>query len=110
MANNHSINIFNLEVLKNYDNKQDVVKNVAFAIEASNGSVTASVVKGCELDINNLENFVSFDKLTETQVKNWIINTVGNEQIQLWNQEADAKLENLVAPNEITVNPPWIQG
>ena len=92
MANNHSINILNVQLLKSYSGKQDVVKNITFAIEASDGSVTASVVKNCELDISKLENFVAFENLTESQVKNWIVNSVGNDQIQIYNQEADQKL------------------
>ena len=83
MANNHSINILNVQLLKSYSGKQDVVKNITFAIEASDGNVTASVVKNCELDISKLENFVAFENLTESQVKNWIVNSVGNDQIQI---------------------------
>mgnify|MGYP003351896861 CR=1 FL=1 len=108
MANNHSINILNVQLLKSYSGKQDVVKNITFAIEASDGNVTASVVKNCELDISKLENFVAFENLTESQVKNWIVNSVGNDQIQIYNQEADQKLQNLVSPNEVIVNPPWM--
>jgi hypothetical protein len=109
MANNHSLKIFNVQILKNYDNKQDVVNKITFAVAASNGTNEANVVKNIQLDTSKLENFVSFDQLTETQVKNWITSVAGDE-MQVWYAQADQELQNLITPNELVVNPPWIQG
>lgn len=109
MPNNHFIKVINLQILKDYDNKQNVVDKVTFSVNAENETnQIGSVISSLDLNVDNLTNFIAFENLTEVEIKNWISNIVGDAQIEVWYEKADQQLQNLIAPNQIVVNPPWM--
>lgn len=108
MNNNHTLKVLTVQVLQNQDGKQNVINAVTVSVWASNELNSASIVKTCGLDVSNLENFVEFKKLTEPQVLTWVINSVGEDEVQNWYAEVDSFLIKTAYPNETFVNPPWM--
>jgi hypothetical protein len=95
------------------DGIENVVKEVRFEITAEKDGQTLNSFFPVIFDNFTPDNYVSFDKLTEQQVIDWVTEQVGSETIEALKQGLEARFEVATPePTEIItqeVNLPWVQ-
>jgi hypothetical protein len=90
---------------------ENIVKEVRFEIKAKNNGKELSSFFPVIFDNFNPDNYVSFDKLTEQQIIDWVTEQIGSETIEALKDGLDARLQAIEAESlEITpqeTNLPW---
>lgn len=80
------------------DGHTNVVTKATFLVTANSGEESASIGDVCQFDTSNLTDFTPYDSLTENEVLGWITNTLGPDNVALYNSRAEQKLQNKISP------------
>lgn len=108
MTNTYQTIILSLQIVPNLNGQNNVVNKVIFSLVGNNGNgVIAQVGGNCELDTSNLSNFVPFSSLTQSQVEQWINESIGEVGLQNLKNQVDQLITNQLTPQPSFVNPPW---
>lgn len=106
MAVSYTISIDQLEALPQQGDLQNVVQAVHWTLTATDGAVSESMQKVVHLQPATAETFVPFDTLQESQVKQWVIDAVGDRMTTLENTLAE-KLSAVSLDEPRPVSVPW---
>jgi hypothetical protein len=99
--------ISRMQAYANYDNKDNVVYQVYYALEGLNkdnndiAHSTGDVIFGV---IENPE-FIDYENLTEDIVLQWVLNELGEEKINYHKKD----IENKLNIKRIEVSLPWVK-
>ncbi len=76
---------FNIDISKakstNINGMNNIVKQVRLSITATDGVNTAVSFFPVDLDYPDKENFIEYEKLSRDQISTWVMNKVGEDQI-----------------------------
>jgi len=76
---------FNMDISRakstNINGMNNIVKQVKLSITATDGVNTAVSFFPVDLDYPDKENFIEYEKLTREQISTWVMNKVGEDQI-----------------------------
>ena len=88
----------------------NVAYSVVWLINAGYGNTWVSDSGTQELDVTEIdpENFTAFEDLTQAQVKEWVINSMGVKYDELIAKLTE-RLETLKNPPTKSMTPPWMQ-
>lgn len=90
-----------------------IVKNIAAYVLSTNGEVSVSAPTEVELTIDNIQDFIEFENLTEDLVISWVKTNLGEHvnYLELENEKfIERETERLTAasnPETIPSKPPW---
>jgi hypothetical protein len=106
MAITHTWSIRELEQL---NNGSGTVVRVKYNVSSTDGTVSTQSGGGVELDTENIENFISYEDLTEELVLGWVKEKLGPN---LGNREVNNaswidSVVNPPAPKTISTGLPW---
>lgn len=87
--------------------QSDVVCCVHYTVMAGAGDNLAGISGQCELDTDNLSDFVPFASLTEEAVAQWVKNKLGSEAVAAMEASATAQSAEKAAPKMLKGGP-WI--
>ena len=65
----------------NIDGMNNIVKEVKFSLTGTDGANTVTNFFPVKLDYPEAENFVEYENLTRDQILKWVIDKVGEDQI-----------------------------
>ena len=76
---------FNMDISRakstNINGMNNIVKQVKLSITATDGVNTAVSFFPVDLDYPDKENFIEYEKLSRDQISTWVMNKVGEDQI-----------------------------
>ena len=106
--NTYTWEIKNLEYVKSDNGQTNVVTNIHWKLVGSDG-IHSSEVFGIQFVKFDAENyFVKYEDLTEQKTIQWLISTLGEEQIDSFKASIDAKIELQINP-VCKIGLPWVQ-
>ena len=91
-----------------FENETNVVFNVSWRIQATNGKNTEEVYGSQAISFEAKNNFTPFDQLTEEIVIGWVQAAAGIDRITKLQQTLDANLITADKPTIITPPLPWL--
>lgn len=84
---------------------QNVIKQVVFIIEATDGKNVKSSFFTVELDDPSDKIFVEYEKLSKQHIYDWVVEKVGQTQIQSLENGLAAVLAEMNGSQELTLQP-----
>lgn len=99
-----------IEQIKLYpeiDKFKDVVFEVYWRINATDGQNTSTVYGSIIIELNKDNKFIPYDQLTEEQVINWTKNSIGNDDIDKYYEILNNDINVKINPITLIKNPPW---
>ena len=107
MANSYAWVISQLECYPERDGKQNVVFNVHWRRQATDGLHMADIYGSEAIEMNPESKFISFDKLTKATVETWLESAMGVERIAEMDAMLDAQIAVKANPPVISPSLPW---
>ncbi len=65
----------------NINGMSNILKKVRFILRGTDGDNTAAAYYTITLDYPDKENFIEFEELTRDQIEKWVMDKVGEDQI-----------------------------
>lgn len=98
-----------IDRMRELNNDLGVVSEVSYSVHSTNGNISTQSGGTVELKIENIENFISYEDLTEEIVLGWVRQKLGEN---LGNHEVNNaswidSIENPPAPKTISKELPW---
>ena len=97
--NTYTLKINSVECQTTLGDLTDVIKNVHWTYEVTNGTESAYIIGVDSLDEPAPESFVAFDSLTTPQVLEWLESKLDIERLQ---SMLDKRLEEVINPPIVT--------
>jgi len=108
MANTYSWLIVQLDCYAEHDGKANVVNNIHWRRQGSDGKGhTADVYDEQSIEFNAAQPFTAFDNLTKAQVVKWLEAALGAEKIAQLDAELNRKLAEQANPPFVAPELPW---
>ena len=110
MTNTYTWVIDDIFVNPSTAGQTDVVVNINYHVNGTDGTHTASVHNNQNLTYTSGNPFTAYTNLTETEVIGWIQNALGNTAVNEIQTTLDAQILNMAQPT-ITVKSlplPWV--
>ena len=98
MANTYKFHIYTTDCFVDYDGLSDVIQNVHWGYEVSDGSNSTTMIGVTTMDIPSSENFIAFDQLDKATVIQWLESKLDVSGMQ---SSLDKKLDEMVNPTII---------
>jgi len=99
MANTYKFHIYATDCFVDYDGLSDVIQNVHWGYEVSDGTNSTTMIGVETMDIPNAENFVAFDELNQDVVASWLESRLDISGLQ---SALDKKLDQMINPTIVT--------
>jgi hypothetical protein len=96
-----------LGVVYNEDTLTDVVQTINWVLTATDGEYSASCYGSITLGAPDPENFTPYAELTEAQVTEWTIQSLGEEQVSTYEASLAGQIEAQKNPTSGNMAPPW---
>jgi len=98
-----------IDIMRELNNDLGVVSEVSYSVHSTNGNISTKSGSTVELKTENIENFISYEDLTEEIVLGWVKERLGKN---LGNHEVNNaswidSIENPPAPRTISKELPW---
>jgi hypothetical protein len=107
--NTYTWKIEALDCIPSVDEQSNVVSNIHWRINATDGTNTAEVY-GCQsLTFDAKSAFISYADLTKDTVVKWVQDHIGTEAVAQLQEKLDTQLKDLGAPKIITPPLPWAE-
>lgn len=106
MAISYTWSFPTLDVKYSEDGFQNVVTCVHWVYGAVDGDYSASVYGSLGLPAPG-QPFVSFDDLTQQIVEGWVVEAMGQEQVDAMSASLAGNIENQKNPTGAALPPPW---
>lgn len=100
--------IVHLKLRPSYKEKQNVVTEVHWRLEAVEQGHQAAVYGSFVLPIDNLETIIPYDFLKETDVVQWVKDMLGADKLVEFEQTLQRQLAISLAPEIVDGEFPWI--
>jgi hypothetical protein len=102
--------IVSIKACKELNDKTNVVSQIQWMITVFDGDKSSSIFGNQDLQIDT-SNFVSFDRLTEQTMVNWVKTAMGNEQVAAFEAKAIASMTPVQTVNNapVVVALPWVK-
>jgi len=98
-----------INTLPEHNQYKNVVYSVAWGVSFTDGEHLVSDEGAVLVDIDNIDFFTDYEKLTKTQVLSWVMNELGQAE----KQKVESKLQILLADQKqvikVVISPelPW---
>jgi hypothetical protein len=96
--NTYTWQIKNLEYVKSDNGHPNVVTNIHWKLIGSDGTHSAEVSGIQFVAFDEKKPFVQYEDLTEQKTIEWLISTLGEEQVDKFKASIDAEIETQVNP------------
>lgn len=96
-----------LDVKLAEDGLTNVVYNVNWRLVGTDGPYSASVYGAVGVPAPSSEDFTPYDQLTETQVRLWVFEALGIEQVTAYEQGIANQIALQQNPVDASLPPPW---
>jgi hypothetical protein len=98
-----------LDCIPSVDGQSNVVSNIHWRVNATDGTNTTSVY-GCQsLSFDAKSAFISYADLTKDTVVGWVQEAMGIDAVTRLQETLDKQLETLANPPVITPPLPWAE-
>lgn len=100
--------------IENHNNLENVVKILALNIIADDTENNIRRIKTVNVDLNNpsVEQFESYENLTEEQVLQWAINALSEEKLESLKESLKLEINNIIenvgVKSDGSIVPPWV--
>jgi hypothetical protein len=111
MTNKYTWSIIALDIVPALDGETNVVSNIHWVLNGTDGVNTASVYGAQSLTFDSKSPFTAYKDLKRIQVQNWLEEALGQSQLAALEANLDAQLESLANPVVILSNQiglPWV--
>jgi hypothetical protein len=110
MANQYKWSFPALEAYPQHEGESNVVFTIHYRLDGDDGQGNAAGVYGTVgVSYSEGEPFTPYAELTEEQVTNWVVETLGEEQVVAMKSGIDAQIEAQINPQSVVLPPPWAQ-
>jgi len=99
--------IAQLQYFPQLDGYDKVVYVVNWILSAEQDGVVAQIADVTNLELDSGSGFTPFDKLTQDQVLGWVFDAIGEDQIKIYYEEVDKKLDAMLQPILVAPDLPW---
>lgn len=96
-----------LECYTEKEGKSQVVRNVYWRYQATEGNYFAEVFGSQHLNTDNLKDFVAYSSLTKDQVIDWIKSEMGKQKLAEFKNQLDVAIDSQKNPPIVTPPLPW---
>jgi len=96
-----------LDVKLAEDGLTNVVYNVNWRLIGTDGVYSASVYGSVGVPAPASGAFTPYDQLTETQVRLWVFEALGIEQVTAYEASIAGQIEAQKNPTDASLQPPW---
>jgi len=107
MANTYTWIIEGLDCIPSQDGQTNVVSNVHWRINGTDGTHNATVYGTQALTYTAGSPFTAYSALTEATVIEWVQAAMGAAQVTAIQTNLDNQIANLANPPIVTPNLPW---
>lgn len=108
MTNTYKWSVRNIFCHPNVDGKENVVFNVQYNVQATDGKNSFAVERSQEFELDLSKQFTPFNQLTEEQVLDWVKSALGNDSITQIQVNLDEIVTKLSNPPIINPTLPWV--
>ena len=98
MANTYKFHIYTTDCFVDYDGLSNVIQNVHWGYEVSDGTNSTTMIGVTTMDIPSSENFIAFDQLDKATVIQWLESKLDIAGMQA---SLDKQLDEMVNPTII---------
>ena len=100
--------ITRLEYFPQMDNLEKVVNKIHWILIGVDGQYGTSLngVETLKIDILDPLHYTAYENLTENQVIDWLVASMG-ERVQLYQNEIAKRIEAAKTPAVVAADPPW---
>ena len=85
----------------------DVVFNICWKLDATDGTYTASVRSEVSLTLDPNAPYTPFAELTEAQVVGWVHNLIGSDKVAEYELGVASQIDTQANPPVVTPPLPW---
>ena len=96
-----------LDCVPSTEDKSNVVNNVHWRVNATDGTNDATVYGTQGLVLDAKASFTSYTELTKDTVVAWVQEAMGIDAVTKLQEGLDKQLEGLTAPTVVTLPLPW---
>jgi hypothetical protein len=107
MANTYTWKIVQLDCLPDANGLLHVIQDVHWRLEGTDGTYSSYVYGSVALSQPHPDDFILYDDLTEDQIINWVINSIGNNSVADYQTTIDTKIAASVDPQKVYPSLPW---
>lgn len=107
MANTYKWVIEQLQCYPQHDNHTDVVFNICWRRQATDGSHNADIYGAQAVTLDPSATFTPFEQLTEAQVISWLEDAFGPEQLEAQKASLDKQIADQINPPVVRPALPW---
>lgn len=97
-----------LDVVPSEDGLTDVVQTIHWRLTAVDGQYSAGAYGTVTVGPPNPQSFILYQQLTEAEVQQWTVDTLGQEQVDLMMANIQTQIDNQINPPIVPMNPPWV--
>lgn len=108
MSNTYTWVISALEAYPQHEGNTDVVFNIHWRRNATDGTHSAEVYNVQPVVFEAGSPFTPYDQLTEAQVIGWLEASLGAEQLEALDATLDQQIANIINPPVVTPPLPWV--
>jgi hypothetical protein len=107
MPNTYTWNIQFLDCVPSQDGQSNVVSNVHWIVNGTDGTHSSSVYGTQPLAYVEGSPFTAYSDLTQNTVIGWVQSAMGSTQVASIQQNLDNQISNLANPPIVTPPLPW---
>lgn len=110
MANTYTWNIVALDVTASVDGVSNVVNNIHWILNGTDGVNTESIYGTQSIEFDSNSSFIEYKDLSKAQVERWLESAIGDQQISNFKSILDEKLKLMANPVSISstsLGLPW---
>lgn len=104
---NYTWSIRKLFSLPKQDGLKNVVHRVNWQLDATDGEFKSMVHGFVDIEMNSSSQFTDYMALTEQQVIDWVIQTLGESQIESFKADLQAEIDAKTTPANPLPDKPW---
>lgn len=98
-----------LDVVPSEDGLTDVVQTIHWRLDAVDGQYSAGAYGTVTVGPPDPQSFIPYDQLTEAEVQQWTVDTLGAEQVAQMEASLQTQIDNQINPPIVPMSPPWAQ-
>ena len=107
MSNTYSWIISQLECYPEHDNHTEVVFQIHWRRQATDGTHTADIYGSQSIEFNPADTFTPYAQLTQAEVEGWLEAAMGAEKVSELNAALDKQIEDQINPPVLRMPNPW---
>ena len=99
--------VVQMDAYPELDNEPDVVFNVHWTMNGTDGTYGGSVYGSQALTLDPSAPFTPYNELTEAQVLGWVFTAMGTEQVAAYEANVAEQIADQIDPPVVTPPLPW---